>query len=175
MVELEREKTYLLRRLPNLANCKSEIIRDAFVPASSKHPILRLRQRGDRYEITKKKPVLEVDSSRQEEHTIALTKAEFEALAPGDARRFVKRRYYCIIEGHAAEVDVYLEALEGLAVVDFEFETDEAMQSLSMPAICLADVTQEETFAGGMLAGKSYEDIEPVLEKYKYKPITVED
>lgn len=176
MIELEREKTYLLARLPkDLASCKSEIIRDAFVSAAYGHPVLRLRQRGDRYEITKKQLVDGQDASRQEEHTIQLTREEFDVLNAVPAKRFAKRRYYLNIDGHNAEVDVYLEGLAGLAIVDFEFAGDEAMQAFTMLPICLADVTQEEQLAGGMLAGKTYQDLQPILDKYNYKPLTLEE
>jgi CYTH domain-containing protein len=173
VVELEREKTYLLAKLPaHLDMARSEIIRDAFIPAQSDHPILRIRQRGERYEITKKMAVSEKDASRHEEHTIALTEEEFASLNTADAKRFAKRRYYCEIDGQKAEVDVYHEALTGLAIVDFEFDNDEAMAAFNPPSICLADVTQENTFAGGKLAGKTYEELKIILDRYNYKPLT---
>ena len=40
-----------------------------------------------------------------------------------------------------------------------------------MPDFCLVEVTQDEVFAGGVLAGKKYSDIEKDLRKYKYKKI----
>lgn len=176
MVELELEKTFLLARIPeDLAHAKSEIIRDAFIPASVVHPITRIRQRGERYEITKKEPIEAKDSSRQEEHTIKLTPEEFRALNTTQAKRFAKRRFYCTIGGYKAEVDFYFEDLKGLAIIDFEFETEEAMAAFVAPDICLADVTQEEIFAGGMLAGKTYQDLKPTLDRFHYKPLTFEE
>ena len=176
MVELELEKTYLLKQLPvDLANCRSEIISDAYIPASSAHPCLRLRQRGDRYELTKKEPGADGDASRQTEHTIPLTAEEAQALSVVQAKRFTKRRYYCTIAGHKAEVDVYQDALKGLAFVDFEFDSDQAMAAFTMPDICLADVSQEKVFAGGMLAGKAYADLSAALEIYHYKPLQTEE
>jgi hypothetical protein len=72
-------------------------------------------------------------------------------------------------------VDIYFEALEGLAVIDFEFENDEDLEAFTMPSICLADVTQEKMLAGGMLAGKSYQDLRPTLDRYNYRPLKVRD
>lgn len=176
MVELELEKTYLLKRLPTeLASCKSEIISDAYIPAASTHPNIRLRQRGDRYELTKKEPNDGVDSTRMTEHTIRLTTDEAAAFAKVDTKRFTKRRYYCTIESHSAEVDVYLEALQGLAFVDFEFDSEVAMSAFTPPDICLADVSQEAIFAGGMLAGKTYADLAPTLKKYNYQPLHIKE
>ena len=37
-----------------------------------------------------------------------------------------------------------------------------------MPDFCLADVTQEKFIAGGMICGKSYEDIEKELKRFNY-------
>lgn len=176
MVELEREKTYLLKSLPEgLADCLSEIISDAYVPTSAEHPVLRLRRRGDRYELTKKEPVSGTDSSRQNEHTIKLSLEEAAAFEAVQAKRFTKRRYYCTIDGYAAELDLYMDDLAGLAVVDFEFDNDDTMEKFKMPDICLADVTQEKAFAGGILAGKKYADIEEVLQKYDYQPLRLKE
>lgn len=175
MVELELEKTYLARQLPaGLLECRSEVIRDLYMPESADHPILRLRQRGDRYEITKKIPVEGADSSRQNEHTISLTPEEFQALSHSPGRLAAKRRYYCTIEGHEAEVDIYEENLAGLVIIDFEFADEQSLESFIAPSICLADVTQEAFAAGGVLAGKTYEEIEPVLQRYGYEKLSME-
>ncbi len=37
-----------------------------------------------------------------------------------------------------------------------------------MPDFCLVEVTQEDFVAGGMLCGKSYEDIKADLDRYGY-------
>lgn len=176
MVELEREKTYLLKRLPEgLADCRYEVISDAYIPATQAHPVIRLRHRGDRYELTKKEPVDGTDSSRQTEHTIKLTSEEAAAFDTIEAKRFTKRRYYCTVAGRPAELDLYQEDLAGLAVIDFEFDNDKELDAFTMPDICLADVTQEEALAGGILAGKSYADVWPILQKYDYSPLSVKD
>jgi CYTH domain-containing protein len=175
MVELEREKTYLLKRLPsNLVECRYEVIRDAYIPVSSPHPSLRLRCRGDRCEMTKKVRLNDGDASRHTEHTIRLTVEESTAFDGLTAKRSIKYRYYCVIDGYPAEVDLYQEDLTGLSMVDFEFESDAVMSMFTMPDICLADVTQEEAFAGGMLAGKTYSGVSGVLDAYTYKPLFLE-
>lgn len=174
VVELEREKTYLLKSLPlGIENWPSTIISDTYIPETADHAMLRLRQKGDHYEITKKTPVDGNDSSRQNEHTIVLRDSEFYAIKNCSNKSFEKRRYYGKIDGYDAEVDVYLSTLEGLVVVDFEFNSDEALDSFAMPGICLADVTQDELIAGGKLAGKTYNDIAAGLAKYNYKPLYV--
>ena len=70
-----------------------------------------------------------------------------------------------------AGIDIYLDELEGLGVVDFEFTSRQEKDSFKIPDFCLAEVTQDEIIAGGILAGKKYSDIELLLNKYNYKKI----
>ena len=70
-----------------------------------------------------------------------------------------------------AEIDVYQDNLQGLCVVDFEFKTKEEKDAFKMPDFCLCDVSQEKTFAAGLLAGKGYDDIKSFLDKLNYKNI----
>jgi CYTH domain-containing protein len=171
--EIELEKTYLLRALPAaLASLRPVVIHDVYVPEEANHASLRLRHRGDKYEITKKVPVSGNDSSKQFEHTIVLNQDEFEALAAVSKKDILKRRYSLEIAGRTAEIDVFDGALSGLAVIDFEFDSEEEMNTFEMPPEALADVTQDETIAAGFLAGKTIDEILPRLEKYKYVKVT---
>ncbi len=175
MVELEREKTYLLKELPaGLAECRFDVLSDAYIPVTARHPNMRIRRKGDKYVITKKTPANGTDSSRMNEHTIVLTPEEAAAFAELPAKRFTKHRYYCKVDGRDAELDLYQDDLAGLAVIDFEFDNDADLDAFEMPSICLADITQEEAFAGGILAGKTYANIADALAAYQYKPLHLE-
>ncbi|MFA5994040.1 MAG: hypothetical protein WC823_03715 [Parcubacteria group bacterium] len=172
MQEIELEKTYLAKFIPEGAlECESREISDLYIPATVPHPILRIRKKGDKFEITKKQPVSGNDSSEQTEDTIILSTEEFNALAAVESKKVRKIRYHFDYAGLIAEIDVFQDELEGLVVVDFEFKTVEAKNSFQMPDFCLADVTQDELIAGGMLCGKSYADIETHLQKYGYNKI----
>jgi CYTH domain-containing protein len=174
--EIEYERTFLLKSLPDgLIDAESILIRDILVPETARHPHLRLRHKGDSYVITSKYPVSGGDSSKQFEHTIELGKEEFEALASCSSKGFVKRRYFIDLVGRPAEVDLYFEKLKGLAVVDFEFASEKEKDNFKVPDFVLADVTQDENLAGGMLAGKSLDDIMPKIEKYGYKKLEYSD
>ncbi len=166
---IELEKTYLAKIVPEGLKDGKEII-DIYFPKSERHPILRVRKTGDKFEITKKSPV-ENDVSVQKEHTIPLTEKEFEELSKLDGKKVSKIRYTYDYNGRTAEIDVFQGALKGLVLVDFEFETEEEKNKFEMPDFCLADITPEEFIAGGMICGKSYEDIEEELEKYDYKKL----
>lgn len=174
--EVELELTYLAKEIPkDLTDSPSKVITDVYYPAETEHPVLRLRQRGDTYELTKKEIASGTDSSYQLEHTVTLNRDEFEALAKAPGRRVTKRRYFYKYNGQTAEVDVFEGDLKGLVEVDFEFTDRETQLAFTMPDFCLADVTQEAFAAGGMLAGKTYKDIEKNLEAYAYKPLFLEE
>jgi len=173
MIELER--TYLVKKLPEgLKGCKCKEVIDVYIPAASEHPTLRIRKNGDTYEATKKEPVNEGDSSRQEEQTIILTEAEFDALSKLDGKKVRKLRYYYDHNGNTAEVGVFQDSLKGLVMVDFEFSTIKEKDAFEMPDFCLAEVTQEDFTVGGMICGKSYKDIENDLKRYNYKKLSLE-
>ena len=78
MIEIELEKTYLIKYLPNeFVDFPFKEIKDIYIPKDTEHPILRIRKFGDEYEITKKQPIQGLDSSEQYENTIPLTREEF--------------------------------------------------------------------------------------------------
>jgi adenylate cyclase len=168
----EYEVGYLAQSIPEgLAACKHAIIEDIYFPGTVAHPKLRIRRKGDDYELTKKTAIDPNDLGQQREENILLTPEEYRGLAKGDGKVVSKVRYYMPYQGYTAEVDIFKDELEGLVIVEVEFETLEEKAIFTMPDFCLADVTQEEAIAGGFLAGKSYSDIAKVLERYHYQPI----
>lgn len=174
-MEIELERTFLLKKIPDgLKDCKFIEVSDIYIPKTAKHPILRIRKKGNRFEMTKKSPAIGDDASEQSEHTIFLSEEEFAELAKLDDKKLRKFRYFYPVNDLTAEVDFYLDDLEGLAMVDFEFKSVEGKNKFLMPDFCLVDVTQEKITAGGMLAGKKYADIKPTLDKYSYQKIELD-
>ena len=169
MDELELERTFLAKGLPKeIGGADYVEIIDTYIPDGPKHSHLRLRKKGDKHLITKKSPIQD-DVSEMMEYTIELTSEEYEALASCSKKRVVKKRYFTKIDEFDAEVDVFEEGLKGLVLVDFEFADINKKNKFKMPESMLADVTSEEFIAGGMLAGKKYEDIEEKLKEYGYE------
>jgi CYTH domain-containing protein len=172
MIQIELEKTYLVRKLPeNLKQFQSKEIYDIYIPAEYEHPIMRVRKNGNKFEITKKEQVRANDASEQREHTIELTDEEYRVLAELPGKKVRKTRYRYEEGETCGEIDVFLDDLKGLVLADFEFKTKAERDSFVMPDYCLAEVTEEEIFAGGMLCGKKYLDIESVLKKFGYTRI----
>ena len=80
--ELELELMFLAKELPDdIKTVKPTRITDIYIPDTPEHSYLRLHQKGERYEITKKLPVTEGNASEQIEQTIPLTKEEYIALS----------------------------------------------------------------------------------------------
>lgn len=86
MIELER--TYLTKRLSDgLGDSPKKEMLDIYLPADSRHPVLRIRRNGDKMEMTKKTIVEGTDSSKMEEQTIRLSPDEYAALVTVDGKR----------------------------------------------------------------------------------------
>jgi CYTH domain-containing protein len=172
MKTIELERTYLAKFLPKGLGkfLKKEII-DIYLPTNERHPVLRLRKNGDKYEMTKKEPIKEGDSSEFLEQTIKLTKKEFDSFKNIKGKKVRKIRYYYDLLGVRVEIDVFKDQLSGLVLIDFEFENSKIKNNFQAPDFCLADVTQEEFSAGGMLCGKKYSDIKKKLDKFDYKKL----
>ena len=172
MIELER--TFLAKQIPEgLKACKSKEIIDIYIPKIVEaHAPIRIRKNGDSYEITKKQVINVGDRSKLEEQTIVLTRNEFMMLEKEiSGRRVKKTRYYYPVNGRTAEVDVFGDALTGLILIDFEFPTEEEKNNFKPPFFCLADVTNENHFRGGVLCGKKYSDLEKELIKFNYQKL----
>ena len=172
-MEIELEKTYLVKYLPkDLAKFLSKEYIDIYFPTLAIHPITRIRKRGNDCEITKKYVVNPGDASKQYEFTIPLTVDEFTELESSvKGKRSRKLRYFYDYKGIPSEIDIYQDDLKGLVIADFEFKDEALMNGFTMPEFCLVEVTQDKNTAGGMLVGKKYSDIEPILAKYQYKPL----
>ncbi len=177
---VEFERTFLAKEIPGeLRSSLPERMVDVYFPddlnndAGFIHPVLRVRRRGQSYEITKKTIVKGTDSSEMLEQTIPLDSAEFGSLITGHSRLVEKDRYKVYIGGMKAEVDIFSGELEGLVLIDFEFPSREVMEAFAPPAVCLAEVTQEVFVAGGHLAGRAYADIAKDLARFNYQPLRI--
>lgn len=168
--EVEIELAYLPKWLPEeLSTVTPTRIADVYI--SSEADLLtklRLRQNGQRFELTKKVVLDPSDLSVQQEYNTPLTAEEFEKLRAVDGREVIKDRYVFDIDGHRAEMDIFLGRLAGFCLVEFEFNSVEAKEKFVPPVFCGPEVTQEDFIAGAYLAGKSYQDVENDLVRLDY-------
>ena len=167
----EIELTFLPKSLPSLAGCESKEILDIYLPSTARHPHLRIRHSGEKYEITNKEPITQGDASHQLETTIKLGSEEFDELAQVPGKRISKTRYFYKENGHTYEIDVFHGNLEGLVVVEIEFSSLQEKSEFRAPEWLLVEITQEEFIAGGMLCGKSYADVADKLASFGYEKV----
>ncbi len=172
---IEIEKTYLANKLPkDLKKFKSKEIIDIYLPKNSKHARLRVRKSGNLYTITKKYLINKKTASRQIEENIKIDKEEFKSLEAANGNKIKKNRYYYYYLGKCLEIDVFWGKLKGLVLIDVEFKSNREMNNFSMPDFCLADVTEEEVIAGGVLSQHSYVSLNNFLKKFNYKKLNNE-
>lgn len=171
-IEIELEKTYLAKYLPsNLDQLAKKEIVDIYIPKDSYNANLRIRKIGNSFSITKKTAVNEHSRSTHKEETIYLTKEEFLALSKISGNIIYKTRYYYKYLDYLAEIDVFWGKHYGLVLIDFEFKNVHDLKNFITPNFCLADLTEEDAIAGGILSYKTIEDISNDLKKYGYQKI----
>lgn len=165
---MEVERTFLIKKLPDLSQFDCKEIIDFYIPQSDPNPLLRIRKKGEKYELTKKEII---SSSQRIEQNVPLTAIEFAALLKSDGKETHKIRYTGKWNGQKVEVDVFKSKLEGLAIADFEFLSKEEAEKFKMPEFCLVEITGNQRLIGGALCGKKYTDIQDALEQFHYQPI----
>lgn len=172
--EVEMELAFLVTAIPDeIKQAQRKLITDTYL--SDRTDLLtklRLRQNGQKYELTKKVVVDPADLSVQDEYTIPLNVEEFVKFKKLDGREVIKDRYTFTLAGYTAELDVFRGALEGFCIVEFEFNSITEKAAFVPPTCCGAEVTQEDFIAGAYLAGLAYDDIAGDLERFNYRPIT---
>jgi len=159
---LESELSYLVKETPNLDGLGRSEIEQHYLSDGSEP--LRIRRIGRRFELTKKLDVAKNDYSRKDEINIPLTEEEFARLRGLSLRSLAKTRYFFPLpEGLMGEIDVFHGPLEGLTVVEVEFNNESARAAFVPPPWFGRDVSQEEWSANHFLAGKSHADIKKFL------------
>lgn len=159
MEELEIEKRFLvtgenIEKLKSLAINETGVkMKDVYIPNGYAHKDLRLRQKGNEYMITRKRPVVDGDLTTMLETTIVLSKNEFDALSFGIESDVEKERFLIDISEWRGELDVFTGRHEGLVIIEFEFQNEADLKDFERnESLGLIDVTNVEWIAGGRLA-----------------------
>lgn len=71
-----------------------------------------------------------------------------------------KNRYFHEYEGKTFSLDVYLGSLWGLNMARIEFENSDQMRDFEPPPFLIAEVTNDEFFAGESLVLKTFSEVE---------------
>lgn len=159
MKELEIEKRFLVPA-ERVEELKTGVVKgsevwmnDVYVPNGGKHRDLRLRQMGEKYMVTRKRPVRDGDATVMLETTIEISGEEFTALAAGIETNVEKERYLVDVAEWRGELNVFRGRHEGLVTIEFEFQNEADLADFGEKAdLGLRDITNVEWLAGGRLA-----------------------
>ncbi len=132
MQEIEIEKVYLVKELPeNLRKCRHIEIQIGDFYDSNSVNALKLRQKGDEYELIKKE---EISTYEREEHTIKIKQQEFDVLIKATVQSHQKVRYFYPLDNELiCEIDVYKGKLDGYVRAEVEFKTVKSMNEFVAP------------------------------------------
>lgn len=145
---MEIERKYLVRKLPeNLEQYNKKKIAQGYLCTE---PVVRIRRSNDDYYMTYKGDGLMV----REEYNLPLTQEAYEHLRPKiDGLLIAKTRYLIPLDNQlTAELDVFEEDLNGLVIVEVEFNTVEEANAFHAPDWFGEDVTNSGKYHNSYLS-----------------------
>lgn len=139
----EIERRFFIKSLPDdLTQYPSVEIQQGYLSVSEEREV-RLRKASDCYSLTVK---IGQGLVREEIET-TLSEAQFKALWSATLpQRLVKTRYIYPISSHEAHIDIYSEALDGLNIVEIEFESELLSQAFEPPQDFGEEITDFGSF-----------------------------
>src|SRR3954453_10137728 len=160
---VERERRYLLRDLPEgITRADPHLqITDNYITGTR----LRIRKvrepRTNKWTVkfTQKFAPDPDDLSRTIITNTYLNALEAEVLSVFDANEIRKNRYPFEFEGRKFSVDMFLGDLFGLVLAEVSFDTDDELDGFTPPPFAVAEVTNNEVFAGGSLSQSTLADV----------------
>jgi CYTH domain-containing protein len=148
---IERERRFLLDGFPvGVPVSRVRRITDRYIDGTR----LRLREIEEEnqpaeFKLTQKIPQPGEGAQQGWITNIYLSRDEYSVLAQLPAKQLKKMRYSVPPFG----IDVFEGPLQGLVLAEAEFDSAEAADALVLPSYILREVTADERFTGGRLAG----------------------
>lgn len=145
---MEIERKYLVRKLPeNLEQYNKKKIAQGYLCTE---PVVRIRRSNNDYYMTYKGDGLMV----REEYNLPLTQEAYEHLRPKiDGLLIAKTRYLIPLDNKlTAELDVFEEDLNGLVIVEVEFNSVEEANAFHAPDWFGEDVTNSGKYHNSHLS-----------------------
>lgn len=173
---MEIEKKYLVKWMPKeIENAHVNVIEQAYL---SIHPVLRIRKSNEDYILTyKSHEGIDLNKCGDvcvcNEVELALTKESYEHLkTKADGVVISKKRYNIPLAAYSAqygnlkaELDVFYGELEGLALVEVEFESVSEAQEFQQPDWFGEDVSDDGRYRNSFLS--SIRDRKEFLEIFE--------
>ena len=132
MNHIERERVFLLKELPkDLLEFKHIDVKIGDVTSSNDVNVLKVRQKGDTYEIIKKEFI---STQEKKEYLIPLNEEEFNRLFPVTQRRHTKKRFFYPLDMYVCELDIYADDMAGYARAEVEFGSLKELEAFNPPS-----------------------------------------
>ncbi len=162
----EYERRFLLDRIPDDVADPRTIV-DEYITDTR----LRLRtvhwpdtdQRDQK--LGHKRRLVESDPTGIMCTSLYLDDDEITVLATLPSRRLVKTRWRLTLGEVAASIDVFEESLEGLIMLEVDLGGPDLLAMFTPPDWVGPEVTHDEHFTGGELAGVSFQDLAPHISR----------
>ncbi|MHA3976675.1 CYTH domain-containing protein [Halovulum sp. GXIMD14794] len=148
--EIEIERKFLVRQMPDLSNARSEAVRQGYLTLPEDSVELRLRQKGARFFLTLKSG----DGLARQEREVPIDAAQFDRLWPAtEGRRIEKERWTGGLPGGLVfELDVFAGAHAPLRLVEVEFPSEDAARSFTPPDWLGTEVTSDKRYGNKVMA-----------------------
>lgn len=165
--QVERERRYLPRGASQVLRPTRVLnIQDRYIS----HSTLRLRRvdeegKSPLFKLGQKKRIGEDSPLRIAHTTMYITKAEFDLLASLPAKPLEKRRSIFDLGDWQFAMDDFQGGLAGLLLVEVDLGPYGAVHP-TLPFEELIEVTGDERFNGGTLAGTTFTDLHTALKEY---------
>jgi CYTH domain-containing protein len=174
LYRIELRRVFLVRELPAPLNRASAHLQffDNYISDTR----LRLRTirspqtRAWSWILEQRFPLDAADLSRWQVAELHLNEAEHAAFEIFEGRQIRKNervetselrfnRYFYDFKGRQIEIDVFLNPLWGYNPAKVFFETEAEMKNFEPPDFAIAEITQNKSFTGRNLLGKTFADV----------------
>lgn len=127
-MNLEIEKKYLVKKMPNLDNISKIEYERYFISDDPKNQV-RVQRKNDTYEIEEK---IEIASNKYKKEKKKISKEEFDKLII-NCSKVIKRDSYLICDIPNITIKIYHGKYEGLARIEVEFLSSDELESFEVP------------------------------------------
>ena len=147
------QATYLLTKLPNIKTTASHEIKQAYLTDDAES--LRVRKKGNTCYITRK---IDMAGGSMEELDMPILEKDFEAFWIRSTRNLANTRYYYSdTDGVNIRIDVFHDKLEGLALAEVIFDSEEVKKEFKTPNWFGREISNEKWASNQYFAGTTFE------------------
>lgn len=155
-IELEIEKKYLIDKdnIPyDLNNYNYFEIYQTYINYSPELRVRKIRYKNQEFYMMAVKRYVNENALTREELDFYVTEEEYNNTVARGLDNTIHKFRYQIEEGDLTYcIDIFKDALEGLAYLEIEFDSEESANSFETPSWVIEDVTNDRSYKNAQLA-----------------------